>query len=344
MQDELINSYMTVLNEGKTEAPSHEVEGNIKSGKPLFGDFKEGNESDENVDLETPEESEHCSDDDTGTAESTKKLDKSSFNNPFDVLYSKILGENSFNFNTEKDNELEPSLDSGSDFGSEFGDSDLSDLDDMGEDDLDDDMGEDESDDELSGEVDLKEVLGKLKDVLSELEKIVSDDDEEEDDIEDLEDLEDSEEEDSEEEEESDEDEDLVKEESWKEAEARKEGRENRKKKLASKKDKASKLKKASKYDDREEVSEESVKVKGLKKGVNLKPFSGNIKKLQNKKAEVSENNPKASKGKAQTPSTGSGFDGVLKKLSPTAGHNLTKASSHTVSGAVKAGKGLFDQ
>lgn len=346
MQDELIKSYMEVLFEGKTETPSHEVKGAVPAGKSAFGDFKEGNDSDENVDLETPEESDHNSDDDTGTKEST--LDKSSFNNPFDVLYSKILGENSFSFSSNK--EIEPSFDSQNDFGGD----DLSDLDDLGGDDLgdldeQDDLGDlDGEDEDLSGEVDLKQVLGQLRDVLSELEKIVSDDDEEEvDDIEDMEDeSEEGEEEGSEEEEgEEDEDEDeVVKEESWKEAVARKDQRDSRKGKLASKKAKADKLKKASKYDKKDEDLNEAVKVKGLKKGVNLKPFSGNIKKLQNKKAEVSENKPKATKGKAQTPSTGSGFDGMLKKLSPTAGHNLTKASSHTVSGAVKAGKSLFEQ
>jgi hypothetical protein len=356
MQDELINSYMNVLNEGKTEVPSHEVKGTVKpSNKTAFGDFKEGNDADENVsgELETPKKCDYNSDDDTGTKESTQRLDKSSFSNPFDALYSKILGENSFNFSTEEDNELEPSFDMGSENDLDETDdlSDLDNMDDLG--DLD-DMGEEDEDGEFGGEVDLKEVLGKLKDVLSELEKIVSDDDEEEaDDIEDMEDegeeegSDESDEDESEEEEEGEED--VVKEESWKEASARKEQRDSRKERLAKKKVKTDKLKKASKYDDDEEDEKnlklrESVKVKGLKKGVNLKPFSGNIKKLQNKKAEVSENKPKAVKSKAQTPSTGSGFDGMLKKLSPTAGHNLTKASSHTVSGAVKAGKSLFEQ
>jgi hypothetical protein len=357
MQDELIKSYMEVLSEGTieettTKAPSHEVKGAVPTGKSALGEFKTGNESDENVDLDSPEECDHNSDDDTGTKESTKKLDKSSFNNPFDVLYSKILGENNFSFSN--DNGVEPSFgeEENDDFGGDdLGDlNDLSDLDDMGDDDLgDDDMGEE---DFSGGEVDLKEVLANLKDVLSELEKIVSDEDEDEaDDIEDLDDEADEEgsdesDEDESEEDESEEDEkDVVKEESWKEASARKDQRDSRKERLAKKKSKTDKLKKASKYDDDEEsVKQESVKVKGLKKGVNLKPFSGNIKKLQNKKAEVSENKPKAVKSKAQTPSTGSGFDGVLKKLSPTAGHNLTKASSHTVSGAVKAGKSLFEQ
>jgi len=345
MQDELINSYMNVLNEGKTEVPSHEVKGTVKpSNKSAFGDFKEGNESDENVsdELETPDECDYNSDDNTDTKKSTGKLDKSSFSNPFDALYSKILGENSFNFSTEKDNEMEPSFDMGSD-------NDLNDLDDLG--DLD-ETDEEDQDGEFGGEVDLKQVLGQLRDVLSELEKIVSDDDEDDEEVDDIEDMEDEEEGEEGDEEgdedgedmEEEEDSDLVKEESWKEAQARKDQRDSRKGKLASKKVKAEKLKKASKYDKKNEIPEESFKIKGLKKGVNLKPFSGNIKKLQNKKAEVSENNPKATKGKAQTPSTGSGFDGMLKKLSPTAGHNLTKASSHTVSGAVKAGKSLFEQ
>lgn len=353
MQDELIESYMNVLNEGKTEVPTHEVKGAIKpSKKSAFGDFKEGNESDENVsdELETPEECDYNSDDDTDTNKSTKKIDTSNYNNPFDHLYNKILGENSFNFSNNDDNELESTFD----MGSENDLNGLSDLDDSDEtddlgdiDDLD-ETDEEDQDDEFGGEVDLKEVLGKLKDVLSELEKIVSDDDDDEevDDIEDMEDVEDDAEydEDSEDSEDSDDESDVVKEESWKEAVARKDQRDSRKGRLVSKKSKSEKLKKASKYDKKNELPEESVKIKGLKKGVNLKPFSGNIKKLQNKKAEVSENTPKASKGKAQTPSTGSGFDGMLKKLSPTAGHNLTKASSHTVSGAVKAGKSLFEQ
>ena len=39
MQDELIKSYMEVLFEGKTEAPSHEVKGAVPTGKAAFGDF-----------------------------------------------------------------------------------------------------------------------------------------------------------------------------------------------------------------------------------------------------------------------------------------------------------------
>ena len=89
-------------------------------------------------------------------------------------------------------------------------------------------------------------------------------------------------------------------------------------------------------------VLREKVKVKGLKKGANLKPFKGKIKQLQNKKAEV-KSTIKATKTKAKAPSTGGkGYNGVPEKLSPTAGHNLMKG--HAVNGAVKTGKNLFEQ
>lgn len=346
MQDELLKSYMQVLTEG---SESSEVKGATpKTGKDAFGDFKEGNEADENVEVTKPEESQHSFDLKKSEPKKVGGVKESKFSNPFDELYNKILGENSFNFSTEDENELEPSED--------FGTSD--DLMDMGSEDLNDELSddeeslEDEMDEEEGEEVDLVAVLSKLKDVLSELEKIVGEEEnDEEEEIEDIEDLEDEGDLDHELEEtpEEEAEEEEVKEEGFKrksdDDKKRKEkfGKNKFQKKSSNPKNKL----KSSSYDDQDDDQEdlkESVKVKGLKKGVNLKPFKGNIKPLQSKKAEVTGNKLKAAKGKAQTPSTGKGFDGVASKFSPTAGHNLMKASSHTVSGAVKPNKGLFEQ
>lgn len=345
MQDELIKSYMTVLTEGKD---SSAVEGStLKAGKDAFGELKHGNEADENVDLESPEEDKDLSSD--VKEGEPKKLDKASFQNPFDDLYNKIVSENSFSFSTEEDNEIAPEGDEAVDFDTQ-GDLDDDLADDMEVSDDEDGLGDDIEGDEESEEVDLASLVGTLKDVLSQLEKII-DNESDEDEVEDIEDMDDSEEEseedgdeDSEESEEEgeeseDEEKGLALEEGWKE----KQWDKKHKGKKNSLKSKKSSYKKQTGHE--EELAESlKVKVKGLKKGVNLTPFKGNAKKLQNKKAEVADNSAKPTKSKAQVPSTGKGYNGVPTKLSPTAGHNLTKASSHTVSGAVKAGKALFDQ
>lgn len=349
MQDELIASYMTVLNEG---VESSEVKGATpKAGSDALGDFKKGNDSDENVDLDKPSDDKELS---SNVKKGTpKKLKESKFQNPFDDLYNKIVNENSFGFSTEDENEIEPTDDFASNLEGDLGQEtdELGDISDdlSGEEDMDIEGLEDE---EQGEEIDLGVLVGTLKDVLSQLEKIVGDEEGEEEEIEDIEDIEDTDDEegmeDSVEEDESEEEGEEEEEESknpfgegktWK----------------AEKSDKKKSLKKKSKKpwdDDKEETDKsgrkpvvgEAVSVKGLKKGVNLTPFKGNIKPLQSKKAEVTGNNPKASKGKAQTPSTGKGYDGAINKMSPSAGHNLMKPSSHTVSGAVKAGKSLFEQ
>lgn len=340
MQDELINSYLKVLVENKDE---HEVKTTLKTGSDAFGDLKEGNDADENVDLESPKEEKRLSS--PNYKDSQPKALKKENKNPFDALYSKLVKENSFNFSTNPDNELEMD-DETSDDDMEFDpssddmDSDIdSDLesDDMDlESDIetpDDDMGLDD-DLESDEEVDLQSLVSTLQDVLSQLEKIVdSSDDEEEVEDESEEESEDETEDESEEDgEESEEESEEVEDESEEDGEEKpyKESYSPKKKKKCCVKKK--------------KIAQEAVKIKGLKSGVNLKPFKGNVKKLQNKKAEVSDSKLKASKSKAQAPATGKGYDGVPTKLSPTAGHNLTKASSHTVSGAVKPGKGLFEQ
>jgi len=356
-QDELIASYMTVLNESNES----EVKGAPKPSKdPAFGTFKKGNDADENVDLDKPTDDKELSSNVKDGEPKKLKESKNTFKNPFDDLYNKIVSENTFGFSTEDENEIEPS-DEGDSFG---GGSDELGGDDLGEvqDDLDSDFGGEEGlDDEFGGdiedledvegdeEVDLGVLVSTLKDVLSQLEKIVGGEegDEEIEDIEDIEDEDEFGEDESDESDEDESDEDESKEKNpFQEGYNRKKGdkeKENQKFKNKFAKGKFKKFEKnrGNKTDD---VAEEAVKITGLKKGINLTPFKGNIKPLQNKKAEVTNNAFKAKKGKAQTPSTGSGHDGVPSKLSPTAGHNLMKASSHTVSGAVKVGKGVFDQ
>ena len=361
MQDELIASYMTVLNEGVdelTNTKSAEVKGStVKPSKdPAFGTFKKGNDADENVDLDKPSDDKELSSNvKDGEPKKLNKESKNTFKNPFDELYNKIVSENSFGFSTEEENEIEPS-DEGDAFGGgrdELGGEGLGEV----QDNLDSEFGEDEGlDDELGGdiedldsleggeEVDLGVLVSTLKDVLSQLEKIVGEEEGEEEEIDDIEDIEDEDEEGGEEE--SDESEEEEEEDGEKNPfgegfKAKQWEKENKGKK----KDKKGKFEKFEKNrGNKKDVAEEAVKVTGLKKGVNIAPFKGNIKPLQSKKAEVTNNAFKAKKGTAQTPSTGKGHDGVPSKLSPTAGHNLMKASSHTVSGAVKVGKGVFDQ
>ena len=362
-EDELIASYMTVLNEGVdelTNTKSAEVKGStVKPSKdPAFGTFKKGNDADENVDLDKPSDDKELSANVKDGEPKKLKESKNTFKNPFDELYNKIVSENSFGFSTDDENEIEPS-DEGDAFGG--GSEDLGEV----QDDLGSELGEDEGlEDELGGdiedledvegdeEIDLGVLVSTLKDVLSQLEKIVGDEEGEEEEIDDIEDIEDedefgeSEEDESEEDEsEEDESEEDGQKNPFGESFNRKKGDKEKMKEKGKKNFVKGKFKKFEK--DRgnktDDVAEEAVKITGLKKGINLTPFKGNIKPLQSKKAEV-KGNIKAAKGKAQTPSTGKGHDGVPSKLSPTAGHNLMKASSHTVSGAVKPGKGLFDQ
>lgn len=332
MQDELIASYLTVLNESNES----EVKGATpKSGSEAFGDFKEGNDSTENVDLDNPKEDKDLSSD-TKSGE-PKAFKESKISNPFDDLYNKLVKENSFSFSTEDENEITPD----GDFESEetFSDEEPSFDDELGGDD---EFGDLENEEE-NEEVNLSELVSTLKSVLSQLEMITGEEEEEIDDIEDLDDEDSFEEE--EEESEDDDSEDDGDENPFKEGYREKQWeKENRNKKKKKKNPKFEKFEKGRGNKRSEDLTEEAVKVTGLKKGCNLKPFKGNIKTLQNKKAEVANNNPKASKGKAQTPATGKGYDGVPTKLSPSTGHNLMKPSSHTVQGAVKQGKGLFDQ
>lgn len=335
---------MTVLNESNES----EVKGAPKPSKEsAFGAVKTGNDADENVDLDKPSDDKELSANIKDGEPKKLKESNNSFKNPFDDLYNKIVSENSFGFSTEDENEIEPS-DEGDAFGG--GNDELG-----GDLDLDSDLGGDELNDELDGdlddsdggeEVDLGVLVTTLKDVLSQLEKIVGEDEsDDEEEIEDIEDIDDEEESDEEESDEEESDEEDGEKNPFGEGYKSKAWEKENKGKKNEKKGSKGKFRKFEKNRGNKDVAEEGVKVTGLKKGVNITPFKGNIKPLQNKKAEVPGTTvTKPSKGKAQTPTTGKGHDGVPSKLSPTAGHNLMKASSHTVSGAVKPGKALFDQ
>ncbi len=114
MNDPLANAYLKVIEE---EALPPSVAGETKKqvGK-TFGDSEsekkakniEPDSATENADGEMDkahEDTEHSTKNTDGEA---KKLEKSSYNNPFDVLYNKILQEEeAFNFSTE-DNSLQP--------------------------------------------------------------------------------------------------------------------------------------------------------------------------------------------------------------------------------------------
>ena len=334
-QDELTAAYMTVLNESNES----EVKGStLKSGSEAFGDFKKGNDAEENVDLDKPANDKELSAN-VKEGEPKKLKESKGFKNPFDELYNKIVSENSFGFSTEDENTIEPADDFGLDTPS---DNEGENLDDSGiEDELEGLEGEEEGE-----EVDLGVLVSTLKDVLSQLEKIVGVEGDEEEEIDDIEDLSDegdeSDEIDGEFGEESEDDEEGAGENPFKEGYDRKKGDKAKAKDKSKKSSLKGKFKKFEKGRGND-VAEEAVKVTGLKKGINLTPFKGNIKPLQSKKAEVSSN-IKTSKGSAQVPSTGKGHDGVPSKLSLSGGQGLAKASSHTVSGAVKPGKPLFEQ
>ena len=110
--DPITKAYMSILNES---VPSSEVKTDLKVGS-AFGDkdneknvtsFIKGSGPDEVEGVENPEEApdELTSDVDS----SIKKLSGvKEAKNPFDVLFNKIVSEETFNFSTEKNNEIEP--------------------------------------------------------------------------------------------------------------------------------------------------------------------------------------------------------------------------------------------
>ena len=181
--DPLAKAYMSIFEE------SCDSSGVVKSttsqvGK-TFGDKQSEtmakktapNSSDENVDVEEPEESDRELNSDSAESEPKimKKTNEST--NPFDALYNKVLNEEGeFNFSTEEENTLEPSSDMGG-------------MDDSFEDEL----GSDESEDSEEGETVSftldKEMAEKLIEVLSAAIGEGSEDDE----VEDIEDMEEEE-------------------------------------------------------------------------------------------------------------------------------------------------------
>jgi hypothetical protein len=127
--DPISKLYLDVINEASL--PDSKVKTDLKVGAP-FGDssnekntsnFQKGTGTDNVEGLETPEE---APDELTCDVDSTiKKISKES-SNPFDALYNKIISEEgSFNFSTEKDNELDSS-----DLENSFGDDSIGDSDD----------------------------------------------------------------------------------------------------------------------------------------------------------------------------------------------------------------------
>jgi hypothetical protein len=164
MIDPLTQKYLEVLNEG-----SHDkgiVNTNLKTGADAFGDFKKGDDPDENVDLEKPtEDKENSKDKKDGKMEKCKSHTNMKENtqlNPFETLYNKIISEDSFGWSMDKDEDEDEGNAGEVD---DFELSDESETDDMSDEDEADDM-DDEGD---SGEVTFtldKETAQKLIDVL----------------------------------------------------------------------------------------------------------------------------------------------------------------------------------
>ena len=157
---------MSILNES---VPSSEVKTDLKVGA-AFGDkdneknvtsFIKGSGPSEVDGVETPDEApdELTSDVDS----SLKKLSGvKEAKNPFDILFNKIVSEETFNFSTKKDNELDPT--------NAFDDSSLDNYDEGGDSEDDSDVDEFmDSEDEGSEEVTLtldKEMAQALIDIL----------------------------------------------------------------------------------------------------------------------------------------------------------------------------------
>jgi hypothetical protein len=118
--DPISQIYLNVINEATL--PDQKVHTNLKIGA-AFGDssneknattFQKGTGCDNVEGLDTPEE---ASDELTSDIDSSLKKVKAESKNPFDLLYNRIISEEeSFNFSTKKDNELESDSMSDSDF------------------------------------------------------------------------------------------------------------------------------------------------------------------------------------------------------------------------------------
>jgi hypothetical protein len=192
--DPITKAYMSILEE-KCDSSGIVKSTTSQVGK-TFGDSESDSKvkntfpstSDENIDLEDVEESDRELNSDGADGKSKVMKKESKTLNPFDALYNRVLREEGeFNFSTETENELEPSME-GSEENDPFGDDPFGD-------------SEDESmEDSETVEISLdKELAMKLMDVLSAVLNS-SEDDEEVEDIEDMGDESESEEgEDSEE-------------------------------------------------------------------------------------------------------------------------------------------------
>jgi len=164
--DPITKAYMSILNES---VPSSEVKTDLKVGA-AFGhkdneknvtSFIKGSGPDEVDGVETPDEApdELTSDVDS----SLKKLSGvKEAKNPFDILFNKIVSEETFNFSTDKDNELDTE--------NAFDDSSLGNYDEGDDESEDSDVDEFmDSEDEDSEEVTLtidKEMAQALIDIL----------------------------------------------------------------------------------------------------------------------------------------------------------------------------------
>jgi hypothetical protein len=197
--DPITKAYMSILEE-KCDSSGIVKSTTSQVGK-TFGDSESDSKvkntfpstSDENIDLEDVEESDRELNSDGADGKSKVMKKESKTLNPFDALYNRVLREEGeFNFSTENENELEPSME-GSEENDPFGDDPFGD-------------SEDESmEDSETVEISLdKELAKKLHDVLM---AAIGDDAEAEEEVEDIEDMGDESEteegEDSEEEEQS---------------------------------------------------------------------------------------------------------------------------------------------
>lgn len=113
MNDPLANAYLKVIEEETSSGIADETKkqvgktfGNAESDKNAKDVEPDSATENADKDMEkAKEDKEHSVE---GTDSEAKKLEKSSFSNPFDLLYNKILKEEeAFNFST-KDNSLQP--------------------------------------------------------------------------------------------------------------------------------------------------------------------------------------------------------------------------------------------
>jgi hypothetical protein len=177
--DPITKAYLEVINESAKDGvvdstkkqvskPFGDVTGNSEKNTKNF--VKDSGEDKAKKDLENTEEAPcHLSSD---TSESTPKPVKNGEKltlkgegkNPFDILFSKIISENNFEFSTEADNELTPD----SDFG---GPTSLGGGHESDDEDHDFEHLEDDNDDE---EDSLEDLLSKIKELVSKVEEKIS--------------------------------------------------------------------------------------------------------------------------------------------------------------------------